>query len=239
MFILARVIYDGPGMHVLRRDCPHAGWRLCGFLDRFPATSDEFLWSPDSPVLLIGGHKQVSAEADAIIAAALRAEPAAELRAWFGNGITQLGRFTTGDELHPCPTTVTPWIDRDFPPFERTAYAAARQTNGELAVPAWMQMLHAVTAVVGLAGCGVVLVAAHRRRNSRCPDTANSRPSGHRGHLAAGFAAAVLLAVLANAFIAGGLSTPHHRYGSRIMLLAPAIALLGFAALARDRYAPP
>ena len=220
VFILARVIYDGPGMDVLRRDCPGAGWRLCGFLDRFPATSDQFLWRPDSPILLAGGHKVVSAEADAIIAAGLRAEPGAALRAWLHNGIVQLGRFASGDELHACPTTVTPWILRDFPQFEHAAYAAARQTNNRLAVPAWMQTLHAVVALSGIAGCGVVLIVALRRR-----------------HVAAGFAATVLLAVLANAFIAGGFSTPHHRYGSRVMLLAPAVALLGGIALVRKRTA--
>lgn len=216
MFILARVIYDGPGMDVLRRDCPGAGWRLCPFLDRFPATSDQFLWRPDSPVMLAGGHKRVSADANAIIAAALRAEPGLALRAWLRNGVVQLGRFASGDELHACPTTVTPWINRDFPPFERAAYAAARQTGNRLAVPGWMQALHAAVALGGVAGCGIVLVVALRRR-----------------HVAAGFAAAVLLAVLANAFIAGGFSTPHHRYGSRVMLLAPAVALLGGLALAR------
>ena len=218
VFILARVIYDGPGMDALRRDCPAAGWRLCGFLDRFPATSDEFLWWPDSPVILAGGHKVVSTEADAIIAAGLRAEPETELHAWLSNGIVQLGRFTSGDELHACPTTVTPWIRRDFPRFERAAYAVARQTNNRLAVPEWMQALHAVVALGGIAGCGIVLIVALCRR-----------------HVAAGFAAVVLLAVLANAFIAGGFSTPHHRYGSRVMLLAPAVALLGGIALARKR----
>ncbi|HVC60922.1 MAG TPA: hypothetical protein VND19_11245 [Acetobacteraceae bacterium] len=218
VFILARVVYDGPGMAVLRRDCPAAGWRLCPFLGRFPATSDQFLWRPDSPILLAGGHKRVSADADAIIVAALRAEPGTELRAWLRNGIEQLGRFASGDGLHACPTTVTPWIDRDFPPFERAAYAAARQTNGRLAVPDWMQALHLVTALGGIAGCTAVLAVGLRRR-----------------HVAAGFAAAVLLAVLANAFIAGGFSTPHDRYGSRVMLLAPAVGLLGGAALARKR----
>ncbi len=216
VFILARVIYDGPGMDALRRDCPAAGWRLCGFLDHFPATSDQFLWWPDSPVILAGGHKVVSTEADAIIAAGLRAEPETELHAWLNNGMVQLGRFTSGDELHACPKTVTPWITRDFPAFERAAYTAARQTNNRLAVPGWMQTLHAIVALGGIAGCGIVLVVGLFRR-----------------HVAAGFAAAVLLAVLANAFIAGGLSTPHHRYGSRVMLLAPAVALLGGAALAR------
>ncbi len=218
VFVLARVIYDGPGMDVLRRDCPGAGWRLCGFLDRFPATSDQFLWWPNSPIMLAGGHKLVSTEADAIIAAGLRAEPDTELRAWLHNGIVQLGSFTSGDELHACPTTVTPWIVRDFPRFEQAAYAVARQTNGRLAVPDWMQALHAIVALGGIAGCGIVLIVVLLRR-----------------HVAAGFAAAVLLAVLANAFIAGGFSTPHHRYGSRVMLLTPAVALLGGIALARKR----
>jgi hypothetical protein len=218
VFLLARVIYDGPGMDVLRRDCPAAGWRLCNYLDRFPATSDEFLWLPNSPIVLAGGHKLVSGEANAIIAAGLRAEPATELRAWLRNGFDQLGRFATGDELRSCPGTVTPWITRDFPHFERVAYAAARQTGNQLAVPDWMLVLHVIVALGGVAGCAAVVLVA--------------RP---RGHVAAGFAAAVLLAVLANAFIAGGLSTPHHRYGSRVMLLAPAVALLCGAALAPRR----
>ena len=218
VFLLARIIYDGPGMEVLRRNCPRPGWDLCPFLDQFPATSDQFLWSPDSPVMLAGGHKRVSYEADAIIAAALRADFGTELRAWLRNGITQLMMFDSGDELHACPTTVTPWIDRDFPLFERTAYAAARQANGRLAVPDWLQTAHRAIALAGVAGCAVVLVVGFRRR-----------------HPAAGFAAAVLLAVLANAFIAGGLSSPHHRYGSRVMLLAPAVALLGAAALLRKQ----
>jgi hypothetical protein len=214
VFLLARVIYDGPGMDVLRRDCPAAGWLLCPLLDRFPPTSDEFLWLPDSPIMLAGGHKRVSADADAIIAAALRAEPRTELLAWLRNGVVQLGSFATGDELHACPTTVTPWIDRDFPRFERAAYAAARQTGDRLAVPDGMQALHAIVGLGGIAGCAIVLFVALRRR-----------------HVAAGFAAAVLLGVLANAFIAGGLSTPHHRYGSRVILLAPSVALLGGVAL--------
>lgn len=216
VFLLARVIYDGPGMDVLRRDCPRAGWRLCPFRDRMPANSDLFLWRPDSPVMLAGGHVAVSADADAIIAEALRREPRREFIAWLDNTLTQLRRFATGDTLDACPTTVTPWIDADFPPFERAAYAAARQTRGELAVPAWMQRLHEVTAVIGIAGCAVLLVAGIRCR-----------------HRAAGFAAAVLLAVLLNAGIAGGLSTTHDRYGSRVMLLAPMVALLGGLALLR------
>ena len=45
MFLLTRVIYDGPGMDALRHDCPASGWRLCAFIDRMPAIEkDDFLW---------------------------------------------------------------------------------------------------------------------------------------------------------------------------------------------------
>jgi hypothetical protein len=33
VFVLTRVIYDGPGMAVLLRDCPESGWLLCPYLD--------------------------------------------------------------------------------------------------------------------------------------------------------------------------------------------------------------
>ncbi len=37
IFLLARVIYDGPGMTALRRECPTRSWRLCPYLHHFPA----------------------------------------------------------------------------------------------------------------------------------------------------------------------------------------------------------
>src|SRR6185437_13871330 len=113
---------------------------------------------------------------DAIIGRALRAEPGAALRAVLRNGWVQIGWFETGDGLRPCPDTVAPWIDRNFPVREQVAYAASRQSQGRLAVPAWLQALHRVTAIAGVAGCGLVLAMGRCRR-----------------HVAAGFAAAVLL----------------------------------------------
>ena len=83
-----------------------------------------------------------------------------------------------------------------------------------LEVPAWLQAIHAGVAVLGVAGCCVVLPFAIRRRQ-----------------LIAGFAAAVLLALLTNATITGGLSGPQDRYQSRLMWLAPLIVLVACAGL--------
>ncbi len=221
VFVLARVIYDGPGMDVLRRDCPDKAWLLCPFLDRFPPTSDEFLWDPDSPVILAGGHKAVSADAGAIIVAAVRAEPIALAWAALGNATEQLFRFESGDGLEPWPAQVETKIERDFPQREWESFHAARQQRGGLAIPVWLQAVHRATAHIGILAAMVLLPWAWSRR-----------------HAAFLFLALSLLTLPLSAAITGALSTPHDRYQSRIVWLPALMALLTIPALLRDRSAP-
>jgi hypothetical protein len=68
-------------MRLLVRDCPGANWRLCPYLDQFPAAADLFLWRADGPIARAGGAKLVSAEANAIVEKAIAAEPIEELHA--------------------------------------------------------------------------------------------------------------------------------------------------------------
>lgn len=218
VFLLTRIIYDGPGIDALRRACPDAGWRLCAFLDRLPALSDDFLWRQDGPIVQAGGAKLVSAEANAIIAAALRAEPGTELRAFLNNTQAQLMQFATGDGLQPWPATVTPTIERDFSRSEATIYTASLQNHGTLEVGHTLQTLHLAIAVAGVIGCCTILLVAWR---------------GHP--TMARFAVAALLALLVNAAVTGGLSGPHDRYQSRIMWLPPFITLFGVIALPAGR----
>jgi hypothetical protein len=214
VFLLTRVIYDGPGADALRRDCPASGWRLCAFVDRLPAIADDFLWREDGPVVRAGGAKMVSREADEIIAAALHAEPGRELLAATRNATRQLALFATGDGLQPWPANVTPWIERDFPRSEAVAYSASRQNAGTLAVPAWIRTLHLAMALAGIAVCVPLLLGTRTHARS-----------------AGGFSAAALVALLVNAAITGALSGPHDRYQSRIMWLPPLVAVLGIASL--------
>ncbi len=217
VFLLARVIYDGPGRDVLARDCPRAGWRLCDGLDRLPGSADEFLWRADSPLNVAGGAKRVSPEASHIIAAAIRAEPGAELGAALGNTFHQLVLFGSGDGLHAWPETVSPWIRRDFPRFEQNAYAASRQSAGQDLMPPWLGTLHVAAALVGVVGSLVMLPGLVRRR-----------------HPLAGVIVAALLALLVNAAVTGALSGPHARYQSRVMWL-PVFALLLAAAADHEK----
>jgi hypothetical protein len=218
IFLLARVIYDGPGMAALGQNCPTEHWRLCPYRDAFPPTSDDFLWSPDSPLYRAGGPKQISADADAIIRAAIAADPLGQARAALSNTIVQLTSFASGDGLTPWPTQVTPAIAHDFPPREAAAYAAARQQGGTLAVPPPLARLHTATAVGGLIACLVLLPIALARRLS-----------------CAGLLLAVLLALPLSAAITGALSGPHDRYQARIMWLPPLAALICLANLQTPR----
>ena len=196
-------------MTVLRRDCPDHGWRLCRYLDRFPANADEFLWDKASPVMLAGGHKAISADADTIIREAVIAQPGGLLVATWHNAIEQLTRFASGDGLQSWNEQVGHWIDQDFPIRERAAFHAARQQSGDLAMPWPLATVHCVTALAGIAAALVLLPVAWRRR-----------------HVATWFLAVALLALPLSAAITGGLSAPHDRYQSRIVWLPAAMAFL-------------
>lgn len=212
VFLLARQIYDGPALATLQRDCPDAGWRLCAIVGhRLPADADDFLWQPDSPLARLGGAVAIAGEASQVVRRTVLAQPVAVAVNAARNTLRQLTEIDSGDGLQAWPGTVTPVIRRDFPPAEAAMYQRSLQTRGRLAVPVWMQTLHRSAAVLGVAGTLAAFLAARRRR-----------------HPVAGLCAAVLVCILANAFVTGALSGPHDRYQSRVMwpaVLAPMVAL--------------
>lgn len=216
VFLLARLIADGPAVETLRARCPDAGWRLCRVMDQLPNDSDVFLWSGDSPILAVGGHKVVSAEAGAIIAATLHDSPLAVLRAALANTLRQLVMMRSGDGLEPWPAQVTPWIARDFPPAEQDRYAHARQQSGVLAVPAWMDHFHTLLVLAGVAAS--VILAIRLRRTA--PDRS-------------AFLLLVVLVLPVSAAITGALSAPHDRYQARVAFLPALVA--GFVACGLKR----
>ncbi len=222
VFLVTRMIFDGPGERVLRRHCPQAGWKLC-ILTRvpMPANSDDFLWRGDSPLYRIGGPKAISNEAGAIIVDAVREEPLMVLRTAAANTIDQLAMFETGDGLQPWPNSVTPVIHRDLPAAEARTYDAALQTRGLLRVPRWMELLHTIAEPASALGTLICLVVALRRR-----------------HAVAGLCAAVLVCLIANAVITGVLSGPHGRYESRVAWLPGVAMVAAVTALRRRQHAP-
>jgi hypothetical protein len=220
-FALARLQDDGPAAAVIRERCPESGWYLCAFTDRLPMDSDEFLWSPDSPVnrgpdgtpRFLGGAL-LSAEAREIVAATIASRPAEVAAAMARNTLRQLGMAGIGDTLHGdnLAVTVRERVVAAFPARELAAYDAALQPRGVLAaaVAGWP---HAPGLLAGAIAALLAWWRAARSRDAR----------------RLGLVVGVLVGVTANAWATGGLSKPHLRYEARILWLMPVVAALALA----------
>jgi drug/metabolite transporter superfamily protein YnfA len=221
VFLLARLIEDGPARAVLARDCDHAGWALCRDRADLPPTADAVLWSPTSPLQAVEraarDQRRVADEADAIVARTWRTEAPAVLAGAGRATLRQLAAFGTGDGLHPWPEAVTPKLARVLPEADLAGYAQSRQTLGTLAVPAWLRALHVAAALAGVALCPLLLLLPG------VPEAARV------------LALATLIALPVNAAVTGALSGPHDRYQSRVMWLPLAVAACALPGLWRAR----
>jgi hypothetical protein len=234
-FLLARLVADGPAARTVAAGCPGRGWYLCAWAGRLPSDSDEFLWSPDSPVnrdaegrpRFLGGAL-LAPEAREILRETLRREPLGVARAMAANAWRQLWMAGTGDTLARghVGTALGPMLARGFPAAEERRFAASRQHAGRLeAVAAPLRPLQAGVLVLGALGAGVALWRTAAAVRAMPRDGAMRR---------LGLLACVLVGVGANAAATGALSAPHHRYQARIAWLLPLAALL---AMGRDHAA--
>ena len=219
VFALARLQADGPAADYIHGVCPQAGYRLCAWSDRLPMNSDAFLWSPDGPVWDDKfGPILFAPEASRIVAATLRHEPLAALRAAMANTVRQLVAVRVGDTIGPwyLNETVHLLLSTYFPAAELHRFEAARQVHDTLAaIAAPLAPMRLALLALGAAGSLLVAPLAWRRNPAL-----------------AGLAVIVLVGLLANAFSTGALSGPHDRYAARIAwlaLLSPAFWLLNAA----------
>ena len=76
VFVLARLVADGPAKIYLEDSCPASGYRLCDWIGRLPTDADVFLWSPRGPVWTFpGGPIALAPEASRIVVATILAQP--------------------------------------------------------------------------------------------------------------------------------------------------------------------
>jgi len=216
-FMLARLQADGPATEVMRARCPEAGWYLCGFVSRFPMSSQDFLWAPDSPVnrdsegraRFLGGAL-IASEAAEIVAETLRLHPLDVTVAILRNTLAQLATTGIGDTLTSdnLATAVRPRIAEAFPALERAAFDAARQARDALLpLVAGLAPLHQAVLVMSLP---LLLIGGLRGGDP----------------LRRWFALGLLIGILANAAATGGLSGVFPRYQARIAWLLPVVALI-------------
>jgi hypothetical protein len=215
VFMLARLVADGPAREVVDARCPAAGWHLCGWKGKLNADSDAFLWAPEGPVWDHDRYGPIlfAPEAGRIVRETVLAHPVAVAEAMALNTARQLPLVDLGDTLGPdyLDLTVLPRLERYFPAAEVARYRAALQPRSRLrAVAAPLLWPQRAALLLGLVG--TLWALTRWRREPRV----------------ASLALLVLGGLLANAFATGALSGPHNRYQARIawLLLVPPLLML-------------
>ena len=207
-FLFARLLQDRIVTRLLDETCPQSGYRLCAYRDVLPPTANAWLWAPYSPFFKLGGFAGTRQESERIVLDSLARYPWQNLRSLLVDSALQFVSFKTGDQVEPQQWALRP-VFSVYLPSQLGSYLTARQQRGQIG----FRSLNAVHVPLGyaslLAMAGLFALAMRRAERDQSV-----------------FLATVLLALLGNAVICGGLSNPHDRYQSRLMWMGTFAACL-------------
>ena len=217
-FLTARMISEHhPGESWLKRHCPDAGFVACKFTGRLPLTGNEFLWSAD-PVksafntASIQDQIALGKEQTRLFLAIARQEPLPVARYFMTDWIAQLGTFSL-DGMNVNEEQRI-YLDSLFPDDFRSAWRKSlgyRQGWPSDAMTLGLGVL-VVASLASIVGLGASLMA-----------TAQANRSEEEERLVSA-ALIVIVGVLANAAVCGGLSGVFGRYEARVL---PSLILAG------------
>jgi len=209
-FVFSRLVQDGIAHRYLADNCPDTKLKLCEVRHALPHTADDFLWHQGDrgPFAHIGGFEGGAGEMKRIVLDSVVQYPGLHLWTAIKSTALQLSRVRTGDGVvHDIGFTYGV-LDSDAPEM-KSAMTASLQRRGKLkAIFDGVNRMHEPFTLTSMALLPLLLLFAWRRGNMRDTDW---------------LAAAVLLALLANAFVMGVLSNPNHRYGARVAWMAPLV----------------
>jgi hypothetical protein len=211
-FPLARLVADGQAVRYLRESCPQRKYALCDYIEELPDESSDFLWSSRSPFRKVGWIDGYRREGGEIVVRTTSRYPVSTLSSALRNTIRQIAAVRTG-------TGLTSWMNRPYPtdelrtfyPAEFKAYENSRQSRELLGFDALNHLHMTVVVLSAIYSCVAAVIFA--RRGQWLPLELLITIAG---------------AVLINAFVAGALSVPNSRYGSRLIWLVPFFALASY-----------
>jgi hypothetical protein len=222
-FLLGRLVGDGTAVTYLREACPERKFRLCRYLDQFPPTSDEFLWSKTGPFRRLGGPQALQAESRAIVFGTLHAYPLRQLAITARHVARQLFDWRI-DSIVPTPDTIEradsplrAYMEGLFP-REYPDFLASRVGTNSLPLAA-IDRLHATLTVVSFAAGLLAVIAFARRRETRM----------------VGLAAVIVAAWIGNAIVTASVSGVFGHYQGRLAWVVTVYAVAAALCLARDR----
>jgi hypothetical protein len=218
-FPLARLVADGPAVRYLREHCSEKEYALCNYIDDLPSTSEDFLWSADSPFLMVGWFEGYRLEGQEIVEGTISHYPLWTLQTAMRNTIHQVRTFRTGCGLIPYlessyPTaTIREYLQGDF-----HAYEVSKQNRDRLGLNKFNRLHKAFIALSLLYALIVFLIFLKRRE-----------------WLLVYLFIAIAFAYLLNAFLCGAISGPNGRYASRLIWMLPFVSLAAGIHLSRGK----
>jgi hypothetical protein len=202
-----RMLQDGIVKRYLDEHCPAPELKLCAYKDQLPDDADVWFWGSklfDS----LGRFAGLGPEMEKIALESLADYPVLQLKtAAIATG-RQLIDVHTGEGVLPTVWHTYGIIGRYTP--MAPAVLAARQQHGEIGFGA-INTVQYPLALISMALLPLIALAARRRKLP-----------ADLGDLAV----AIMVALVANAFVCGALSNPHDRYGARVVWLASLVVLL-------------
>jgi hypothetical protein len=209
--VFGRLLQDGIVHRYLAEHCPDPRLKLCAHRAALPRDADEFFWG-EGIFDTLGRFKGLDREMTTVVVESLAAYPWLHLRTAVAATVRQLVMVGTG-------YGVVHWIwhsydtVKAYAPAAVPAMQAARQQREKFDESRFERInrLHVPVALASSAMLAVIVALAL---------------SGLVGADLGALAATALLAILANAFVCGALSGPHHRYGARLIWIAPLVVLL-------------
>lgn len=222
-FLTARLIDDGPGNLLITERCGEVDFTVCDFADRTPLPSNAFLWHPDESEGVFSAadeevRRKLSAEDARFALATFVSFPIETIGSSFRAFARQLTlfRFTLFKRIGHSQN-----LSPNYPAEVQTRMAGTLNFQGTMPVE-FVQLSSIIGTIISLPVLLGILVLNHR---SKRPDL---RALSYWIFL-------VLIAVLANAAIAGALSIPEARYTLRIIWVIPFAAVVSAYCVLRLR----
>ncbi|MEP7032243.1 MAG: hypothetical protein ABI830_15010, partial [Pseudolabrys sp.] len=194
-----RMLQDGIVTKYLDKHCPDPKLQLCAYKDQLPNDADVWFWG-NSVFIKLGRFDGLGAEMEKIAVGSLIEFPGLQLQTAAVATARQLIEVHTGEGVLNSLWHTYGIIER-YAPQLVPAMRAAHQQKGDISFEAINAVQYPV-ALISMALLPFIVLLA--RRKTLSPGIGE-------------FAAAVILALLANAFVCGALSNPHDRYGARMV----------------------
>lgn len=207
-FLLARVIEDGPGTTYLRKVCVEKKYAVCRFVNRMPMPVTDFLWStdPDRGVWYVATpqeRRQIAAEQFEIVVRSFLDSPLQQIMATTRNFLHQMINFSVMEFV--ASDQLKLYMQEFFAGQHAEHFLQSRIGRGDIDLRD-LSLLQYI--VVG----GSVLLLLVRYRGL---DASTKL-----------MLLVVLCGITVNALVTGTISTPDHRFQSRVIWLLPASAVI-------------